>query len=60
MLKKGDLRKVFDRFYRLDESRNSTVKGYGIGLSMAKLIAEKQQRSNKSLCSRRWNFQNRS
>ena len=42
-VKKGDLRKVFDRFYRLDESRNSTVKGYGIGLSMAKLIAEKHK-----------------
>lgn len=42
-VKKGDLRKVFDRFYRLDESRNSTIKGYGIGLSMAKLIAEKHK-----------------
>lgn len=42
-VKKGDLRKVFDRFYRLDESRNSTVKGYGIGLSMAKLITEKHK-----------------
>lgn len=42
-VKKGDLRKVFDRFYRLDESRNSAVKGYGIGLSMAKLIAEKHK-----------------
>ena len=42
-VKKGDLRKVFDRFYRLDESRNSTIKGYGIGLSMAKLITEKHK-----------------
>lgn len=42
-VKKGDLSKVFDRFYRLDESRNSTIKGYGIGLSMAKLIAEKHK-----------------
>ena len=42
-VKKGDLSKVFDRFYRLDESRNSTIKGYGIGLSMAQLIAEKHR-----------------
>lgn len=40
-VKKGDLSKVFDRFYRLDESRNSDIKGYGIGLSLAKVIAEK-------------------
>ena len=42
-VKKGDLSKVFDRFYRLDESRNSAIKGYGIGLSMAQLIAEKHK-----------------
>jgi two-component system histidine kinase len=42
-VQKGDLSKVFDRFYRLDESRNSTIKGYGIGLSMAQLIAEKHK-----------------
>ena len=42
-VKKGDLSKVFNRFYRLDESRNSAIKGYGIGLSMAQLIAEKHK-----------------
>lgn len=42
-VKKGDLSKVFDRFYRLDESRNSNIKGYGIGLSMAHLIVEKHK-----------------
>ena len=42
-VKKGDLSKVFERFYRLDESRNSAIKGYGIGLSMAQLIAEKHK-----------------
>ena len=47
-VKKGDLSKVFDRFYRLDESRNSTIKGYGIGLSMAQLIAEKHKEAIKA------------
>ncbi len=42
-VKKGDLSKVFERFYRLDESRNSAIKGYGIGLSMAQLIAERHK-----------------
>ena len=42
-VQKGDLSKVFDRFYRLDGSRNSAIKGYGIGLSMAQLIAEKHK-----------------
>ena len=42
-VQKGDLGKVFDRFYRLDESRNSAIKGYGIRLSMAQLIAEKHK-----------------
>ena len=43
IVQKGDLSKVFERFYRLDESRNSAIKGYGIGLSMAQLIAEKHK-----------------
>lgn len=42
-VQKGDLSKVFERFYRLDESRNSAIKGYGIGLSMAQHIAEKHK-----------------
>ncbi len=33
-----NLDKLFDRFYRPDESRNSETGGYGIGLSVAKSI----------------------
>ena len=36
--KKGDLSDVFERFYRTDEARASSVEGSGIGLSIAKEI----------------------
>jgi signal transduction histidine kinase len=32
--------KIFDRFYREDETRNKNVPGFGIGLSIAKKIAD--------------------
>ena len=34
--------KIFDRFYRADESRNSRVEGNGIGLAIVKKLADLQ------------------
>lgn len=39
-LSKEDLSQLFDRFYRTDPSRNSQTGGHGIGLSIAKAIAQ--------------------
>lgn len=39
-LQDQDINNVFDRFYRIDKSRNSETGGHGIGLSVAKAIVE--------------------
>ncbi|MBE6088814.1 MAG: HAMP domain-containing histidine kinase [Clostridium beijerinckii] len=39
-IKEDELNKIFDMFYRTDESRNNRTGGSGIGLSIAKSIVE--------------------
>lgn len=39
-IEKEQLKHLFDRFYRVDTSRNSKTGGHGIGLSIAKAIVE--------------------
>lgn len=41
VIPKDDIDKIFDRFYRVDKSREREKGGYGLGLSIAKSIVDK-------------------
>ena len=42
-IKEADTEKIFERFYRSDESRNRATGGYGLGLAIAKSVADKHK-----------------
>ena len=40
---RSELPRLFDRFYRADSSRSRETGGYGIGLSMAQMLVQRQK-----------------
>lgn len=49
-LDSAELDKLFDRFYRADKSRSKQTGGFGVGLSIARSIAEAHKGSIRAEC----------
>lgn len=56
-VKEEETEKIFERFYRSDESRNRATGGYGLGLAIAKSVIDKhkfkvhvENQEGKSIC----------
>lgn len=45
-----DLDKLFDRFYRTDQARSTSAGGFGVGLSIARGIAQAHRGSIRAYC----------
>jgi signal transduction histidine kinase len=41
-MSKASISRIFDRFYRIEETRNSEIKGHGIGLAIVKRLIDVQ------------------
>ena len=49
-IEQAELDRLFDRFYRADKSRSSEKKGFGVGLSIARGIAEAHKGGVSASC----------
>ncbi len=50
MISDDEIKKIFDRFYRTDDSRNRNTGGFGLGLAIAKTIVD-QHNGKIEVCS---------
>lgn len=46
----AELDRLFDRFYRVEKSRSKQTGGFGVGLSIARSIAEAHKGSIRADC----------